>query len=285
MSKKIGEKSIRIISALLLVLVFGAVIFQSGIGTALASASIPDASINAIPVTTQTESINYSYIVEEKGNLPSFPDYYNGNTLYGAEAEAAATAANLIAYYAKDYSGVIDFVPGSGSSKNYIFSSMTINNSAKQALINTLYGYMNLSASSHTISGLRKGMLSYVSDRGYMLGSYSILTNGAIVYSKLKSAIDDGYPVLVNVNGSNYVSISTSGTRQTITKNSFSGYHMCLVYGYSMVSYYNQNDELITTRLFLNVSFGIEESKFRQNRTLLADGLNVRSADTYIMWE
>lgn len=134
--KEVNARSLmRITASVLLVLIFGTFVFTYNAASVLAAASLPDVSINSVTFTTQTETINYSYKVEESYQISSFPNYYNTNSSYGDEAEAAATAANLMAYYGKRYSNLIDFTPGTGSGSNYVFSEMRSDTSAKQALI------------------------------------------------------------------------------------------------------------------------------------------------------
>lgn len=273
----------RILLTVILV-VFVSIVCTSGIGFAFAD-NLSDVSIQSVSFTTQSETISYSYKVEERNSLGSFPDYYDCSSAYGYEVEAASTAANLIAYYGKRYTGVIDFTPGSTNGSSYIYSGMAVNTSQKQALIDSLYTYMNLSSDIRTVNTLRRGMLNYVADKGYYLGSYSIFSNGEVSYDELKDAVDDGYPTLVSVNGSNYVTTYTNGNTQTLTVNSFTGYHMCMVYGYHKIDYYNDDDELISSKLILDVSYGLDGTTFRSNRRLLADNITFCSAAVYLMWE
>ncbi len=276
---------IRILASVLLVLVFGTFIFTCGGVSTFAALPSPDVSINNISFTTQTETINYSYKVEESYQISSFPNYYNLNMSYGNEAEAAASAANLMAYYGKTYSNLVSFTPGSSNGSYYLFSEMIVNSSQKQALIDSLYDHLDLSSSMIAASDLRRKMTSYANSKGYMLGYYSVLADGVIDYSKIKRSTDNGYPTMLYLNGSNYVTALDSGTSMRLRKKSFSGYHMCLVYGYKKIDFYNESDEMISSKLILNVSFGNNDSNLIQNNSLLADDLVIYAAETYIAWE
>lgn len=207
----------------------------------------------------EIEYIDYSYkeVVSYKLNS-LFPNYYNTNhTLSNCCASVAG--ANIIGYYDRYYDELLpNCVAGIERANGYMYYPMTLNKTEKQELINSLYISMSTNVQQDGVSqeNYNKGLLSYVKSKGKSYSYTSVMKNGIFDIEYADTQLRAGKPIALFLSGYNFIKISDNGTRVELNKSIYSGNHIIIMYGYEKVNYYNSNNDLVSTKIYLNVTTG-----------------------------
>ena len=213
--------------------------------------------------------VSASYTVEcdyfvktEEYVLDSAPSYGTTEFTNGC---AAVAGANIIAYYDRWYTNLIpNFTPGmmntlsNGTQVFRYFPDM--GTQATSTLMTTLYQLMGSSATNGTTANqFRNGMQSYVSGKGLSISYESCYQSATMVnLSKIRQAVQSSKVCLVMCSAYNFVyGISGTTTGATIAKTNSNRGHMMLVYGYTVVTYYN-DDVAFRSDTFLYASSGYQ---------------------------
>ncbi len=124
-------------------------------------------------------------------------------------------------------------------------------------MFQSLYDLMGTNSQGTTISGFKRGMTSYVNNRGYSLdlqqttGSYSNLN-----MDYLKAQLRQEKVAVVFVHSFSLVTtteIQTYDGYDNIPHKLYDGYHVIPVYGYRDFSYYDANGDFIQKDTYLYV--------------------------------
>ncbi len=208
-----------------------------------------------------TEEIHYVKKVEEKYLInDSFPNYYNtNNSLSNACANVAG--ANLIGYFDRYYENLIpNHSPGVQRPSGYIYQSMTINTMLKQGVIDALYDKMktNTISSGTSQTQYKSGLASYIKEKGYNIDIVKTMNGFNLDLEKVNSQLRSGNPISLYLQGYNFSSVKDSGSGVTIYKSNYEGNHILIVYGYEKILYYDGNNNLVSTKIYLYTAPGIK---------------------------
>lgn len=191
----------------------------------------------------------------------TFPAYYNNNSNLSNEC-ACVAGANLIGYYDRYFENLIpNHSPGVKRGTAYYYNSMNTNLALKQAVIDDLYVRMgtNVSQSGTTQSGFQNGLSSYVQSKGYSISYSSIMSGSTLNIQSLIQSLNDKKPVALLLQGFNLSQISDSNGTTTLTKYTFTGNHIVIVYGLTVVNYYDSTNTLVKVKTYLSVASGLED--------------------------
>ncbi len=219
--------------------------------------------LNSVSVLSSsiTEEIHYARKVEEKYLInDSFPNYYNtNNNLSNACANVAG--ANLIGYYDRYFENLIpNHSPGMQRPSGYIYQAMTTNMTLKQGVIDALYDKMktNTISSGTSQTQYKSGLTSYIKEKGYNIDIVKTMNGSNLDLEKVNSQLRSGNPISLYLQGYNFSSVKDSGSVVTIDKSNYEGNHIIIVYGYEKVLYYDSNNNLVSTKIYLYTAPGIK---------------------------
>ncbi len=203
--------------------------------------------------TTQTYTITYDHKTEE-----TYVIQYGLPTYGPTEGTSCANAAgiNVIGYYDRFYPNL---VPNEttyimlGTNFMYKGMSVSIGNICVQ-----LSNLMGTTSSGTTFSGFNAGMAIYVQQQGYSYSSSSVFTNGNFDFNKYKTAVQNGKPVsLFLTSYAFYMGTTTANNVDTIESDICAYTHVAVGCGYKAVTYYDANNNVISTQMYLRVSTGL----------------------------
>ena len=109
-----------------------------------------------------------------------------------------------------------------------------------------------------TFSEFQLGMETYVEQQGYTYTSTDLFVNGSFNFNNYKNAVENNMPValfLTNFTMSNGM-IEGDG-QDTIGCGYCPVPHVTAACGYKIITYYDENDNVITTRTYLKVASGL----------------------------
>lgn len=203
----------------------------------------------------ESETITYATKETTEYKISSeVPNYY---AQMDATNCANVAGAVLIGYYDRfcedlipDYKTYIQI----GSAIKYRVGTFET-----EAVVRTLYNYMDtdIGAEGTTYAGFHKGMRKYVNEKNY---TYSYTELGNFNFNNYVSAVEANKPVAIFLlDYSLLVTGSDTGTVQTINTHHGRVAHVVIGYGYKIDTYYNSNNQVITTRTYLRVASGFVE--------------------------
>lgn len=243
---------------------FVAAIFADGADVAYAEAETRycDGYLGVSNYETQTETIYYATkntTTNKIGN--SFPNYYNTDSSVTDNC-AAVAGTILMGYYDRYFS---ELIPGTatGSNRGFGFSYYSQNTIGTYVLsmMDTFYSLMNVGESGYgaTRSDYISGLTSYVQSKGQSISFDSVMSGSSIDINKLDAAIEADEPVTIYMRGFGLAtSISDNGSSAVYTiRNYATSAHIMIVYGYQKIDYYNAAGQLVSSKLNLMVSNGL----------------------------
>lgn len=223
-----------------------------------------DGFSNAGSKTTVTETFAYA-TKETVTNVQinnTFPAYYNTDISL-TNACGSVAGANVIGFYDRFFENLIpDHSPGVKRGSNYYYNPMTVNKALKQAVIEDLYVRMGTNASQGgtSITGYLNGLSSYVQSNGYSFSYDSLMNGSTLSLSSLIQSLNEGKPVTLFLQGFNISRVTDANGTTTIEKDVYNGSHIIIVYGISVVNYYNSANVLVKVKTYLSTASGIENS-------------------------
>lgn len=227
----------------------------------------------------ETETIYYSRKDTTTYQInSSFPDYYNTNSSL-TNTCANVAGANIVGFYDRYYDDLIpSYTTGIQRGNNYTYYPMSLNKDKKQSVINMLYTSMktNTKNDGTTQDDFQNGLKEYVQLQGRNISYTSVMTNGTFSLTKYETELRKGNPVALFLSGYNFVVLVDSGSQVIITKNVYEGNHIVVAYGYQKINYYNANNNLVKSNIYIYVSSGINTVK---GYYLLNNGGNINAAE------
>lgn len=223
-------------------------------GVALPEKSTDPHYCGAGAFVEQTETIIYARKETEeysmKGDLPNY------TVMYGGTNCANIAGAIVIGYYDRFCENLIP------NYKTYtqlgsIFRYKT-EGAEIQQVISSLYSLMGTDQgeAGTRYNGFQEGMRAYATNHGY---TYTIEDLGKLNFDKYKAAVESNKPVALFL--SVYAMLSknvTVGTSETVTSMYCTYAHVEVGCGYRVDTYYNANNQVITTRTYLKVASGFK---------------------------
>lgn len=203
--------------------------------------------------TTQTYTITYDHKTSNQYDIQ-----YGLPTYVPITGTSCANAAGTIVmgYYDR-FCG--NLVPNEvtyyviGNNLSYKGVTATVQDVCLQ-----LYDLMGTTDSGTTFAGFNAGMSAYAQQQGYSYSTTSVFTSGSFDFNKYKTAVESGKPVALFLNNYGiYMATTTEGNVDTV-HNDVSPYtHVAIACGYKCDTYYDANNNVISTQRYLRVSSGL----------------------------
>lgn len=150
---------------------------------------------------------------------------------------------------------------------------------AVNAMHQELYKLMGSTSAGTSVEGYKKGMTSYVQNKGRSIEISSIYSNSSLNKSAYMSALQSGKLLTVFLDGFSVVSgveIESFDGYDTISNTIVNGLHAVAAYGYRNIKYYDASDKLVQEDNYLLVHTGFASaglSMIRLNKyTTVDDG-------------
>lgn len=244
------------------------------------AATYSDDALYSETATQNFETETFTYSRKEVSQYQinnSFPNYYNTNiSLTNTCANVAG--ANVIGYYDRYFDELIpNCASGILRGTNYVYYEMLLFKEKKQAVIDWLYTAMktNTIDDGTTEDDCLEGLGEYVEGKGRDITYSSVMTGEELNFDEFDAELKEGKPIMFFLSGYTFVSVNDSGNSVAITINEYTGNHIIVAYGYQKIDYYDANNKLIESNIYIFVSTGIENvSGFY----LLNYGGNINSA-------
>ena len=169
---------------------------------------------------------------------------------------ANAAGTMLIGYYDRFYENLVP------NEQTYVMIGTTVVYRAQTTAIHNIclemYDLMGTTSSGTSFSGFNAGMTSYVQGQGYSYSTTSMLTSGSFDFNKYKTAVEAGKPVALFLNGyAIYTYTSTESGVDTIHSDVSSYTHVAIGCGYKYETYYDANNNVVSTQKYLRVASGL----------------------------
>ena len=210
--------------------------------------------------TIVTETVNFSsYTVTDYNPNYDCPQLFNINPNI-TNCCGAVGGADIVAFYDRYCIDLIpNCAPGHSSNGRYYYYVMGVNQSANQAVIDSLYVSMgtNIECDGVTRDQFQAGLYFYAFDKGYTTTFTSVMnSNGTLNNSSIMSQMANGRVVALYLNNLNTSLVSFGTNSATYTIQTYTGLHICVAYRYKLIRYYNANNVNFRTDILLGISTG-----------------------------
>ena len=168
---------------------------------------------------------------------------------------ANAAGAILVGYYDRFYTNLIpNFQPYLMIGTNFVYRGYS---EEIEAVILALKDLMGTDSTGTTYTGFNTGMSSYVQGQGYTYTTSSLMTNNTFNFNAYKTAVANGKPVALFLNGYAMCGVVEGDGVDTINNTVSVNTHVAIGYGYEETIYYDANNNVISTQRYLLVSSGL----------------------------
>lgn len=241
--KKLFKLSLLALSLIGVLLFGGWTININPVETRYADAPLVAKAVNAV--------IEYNYrTVDSKytpGGVPRFTQE-NGMT----NACGAVAGAEIVAFYDMYYENMI---PGWAS--YYAGGTYRLQDSVcVPAVMWGLYDLMQTNVKDVGVSEREfvDGLKAYINNQGYSVSMQNVVSGSGIDYRACKNAIDNNKVIALFSHGGD---VYEDNGRDTVTSVNIASSHIMVAYGYYEINYYDSNNKLFRTDMYLNVATGM----------------------------
>lgn len=245
--KKLLKLSLLAVS-LISVLIFGGWTTEQGqIIERYADAPI----ISKIASTT----IEYNYRTVDSKYTPGGSPYYrqvNGMS----NACGAVAGTTIVAFYDKYYENMIpdwvSYYPASGLYR--LQDSVYVPNVMWQ-----LYDLMQTNIKDVGVSEQEfvDGLKAYINNQGYSVSMQNVVSGSTIDYQACKNAINNNKVIALLSHAGDVYDLGEYSGHDTVTPINIAGSHIMVAYGYYEINYYDGNNQLFRTDMYLKVATGL----------------------------
>ena len=214
--------------------------------------------------TNVVEEITYASCVETNDFLSgSFPANFK-NDYDITNACTPVAASNIVNFYDRWYDNLIEnCIAGAMLNTGiYYYFPMAYQTATKDQLIRDLYNLMgtNTEHAGTSKAQYNNGFTTYVQNQGYNISYTNCETNGTFNFETYKNMITQGKPVALFLIGYNLTEIGTNEDENLVvfSKNEYVTNHVVVGYGYRHYKFYDENNNLISEKIALAVSCGLE---------------------------
>lgn len=199
-------------------------------------------------------TIEYNYrTVDSKytpGGVPCFTQISGMTNACGAVA-----GAEIVAFYDKYYENMIPgWVSYYASGTYRLQDSVYVPNVMWQ-----LYELMQTNVKDVGVSEQEfvSGLKAYINNQGYSVNMQNVVSGSSIDYQACKNAINSNKVIAILSHAGDVYDLGEYSGHDTVTSISIAGSHIMVAYGYYEVSYYNSNNNLFRTDMYLEVATGL----------------------------
>lgn len=221
-------------------------------------------TVNLYSTNSSTETIEYGTRADDLYETIYGMPQYTGQLSNSCGATAGAT---IIGFYDRYYEDLIpDYTSYFTSTGKY----KPHDNTYIPALMEELYGLMNITSTGVSEYNCLGGLRQYVQNHSHFISFGSVKSSSKINETTYLNAINANKPIIIFAQSVEVVvGISLAQNKDIITKMVISSNHVFVGYGYYRVKYYN-NGNLFRTDTYLKVATGltgIETSFIRVSST------------------
>lgn len=245
--KKLFKLSLLALS-LISVLIFGGWTTEQGATTErYADAPI----ISKIASTT----IEYNYRTVDWNYTPGYVPYFT-QVSGMSNACGAVAGAEIVAFYDKYYEnlipGWVSYYPASGV---YRFQDSVY----VPAVMWELYDLMQTNVKDVGVSEQEfvDGLKAYINNHGYSVNMQNVVSGSSIDYQACKNAINNNKVIALLSHAGDVYDLKEYSGHDTVTPINIAGSHIMVAYGYYEINYYNSNNNLFRTDMYLEVATGL----------------------------
>lgn len=246
--KKFLKLSLLAVS-LISVLIFGGWTTEQGQATER-YADTPIVSVYANTI------INYNYRTvdfnETSGGAPCYTPENGMSNACGAVA-----GATIVAFYDKYYDNMIpdwvSYYPASGRYR--MRDSVYVPN-----VMWELYDLMQTNVKDVGVSEQEfvNGLKTYINNQGYSVNMQNVVSGSSIDYQACKNAINNNKVIALLSHAGDIYMVGEKSGQDIVTPVNIAGSHIMVAYGYYEINYYNSNNTLFRTDIYLDVATGLE---------------------------
>lgn len=209
------------------------------------------------PLIFKTENtvIDYNYrTVDYKETSGGAPCYRQVSGM--SNACGAVAGSTIVAFYDKYYENLIpdwvSYYPASGMYR--LQDSVHV-----PAVMWELYDLMQTNVKGEGVSEQEfvDGLKAYINKQGYSVSMQNVVSGSNIDYQACKNAINNNKVIALLSHAGDIYMLGEKSGQDIITPVNIAGSHIMVAYGYYEVNYYNSNNTLFRTDIYLNVSTGI----------------------------
>lgn len=199
--------------------------------------------------------IEYNYrTVDSKYTPGGSPCYRQINGMSNACGAVAGTT--IVAFYDKYYENMIpdwvSYYPASGLYR--LQDSVHV-----PAVMWELYDLMQTNVKDVGVSEQEfvDGLKMYINKQGYSVNMQNVVSGSSIDYQACKNAINNNKVIALLSHAGDVYKLSEKSGQDTINPINIAGSHIMVAYGYYEINYYDSNNNLFRTDLYLNVATGL----------------------------
>lgn len=199
--------------------------------------------------------IEYNYRTVDAYNTPGgAPRYTPVSGMSNACGAVAGTA--IVAFYDKYYENMIpdwvSYYPASGLYR--LQDSVHV-----PAVMWELYDLMQTNVKDVGVSEQEfvDGLKMYINKQGYSVNMQNVVSGSSIDYQACKKAIDSNKVIALLSHAGDVYLMDESKNVDTVTPVNIAGSHIMVAYGYYEINYYDSNNNLFRTDMYLDVATGL----------------------------
>lgn len=201
-----------------------------------------------------TTTIEYNYRTVDSKYTPGGAPYYtqvNGMS----NACGAVAGAEIVAFYDKYYDNMIpDWVSYYASGTYRLQDSVHVPDVMWQ-----LYDLMQTNVKDVGVSEQEfvDGLKTYINNQGYSVTMQNVVSGSSIDYQACKNAINNNKVIALLSHACDVYLLGESSGYDIVNPVNIAGSHIMVAFGYYEVNYYNSNNTLFRTDIYLKVATGL----------------------------
>ncbi|MCH5147433.1 MAG: hypothetical protein J1F61_05480 [Clostridiales bacterium] len=234
-------------ASLISVLIFG--------GRTTAQAQTAERYADAPLISTYASTtINYNYrTVDYKETPGGAPNYRQVSEMTNACGAVAGTT--IVGFYDKYYDNMI---PGWNS--YYASGLYRLQDSVHvPAVMWEMYDLMQTNVKDVGVSEQEfvDGLKAYINGQGYSVSMQNVVSGSSIDYQACKNAINNNKVIALLSHAGDVYDLGEYSDHDTVTTINIAGSHIMVAYGYYEINYYDSNNKLFRTDMYLDVATGL----------------------------
>lgn len=235
-------------ASLISVLIFG--------GRTTAQAQTAERYADAPLISTYASTtISYSSRTVDSNYTPGqAPNYTQVSGMSNACGAVAGTT--IVGFYDKYYDNMIPgWVSYYTASGNYRIQDSTY----VPGVMWEMYDLMQTNVKDVGVSEQEfvSGLKSYINNQGYSVSMQNVVSGSSIDYQACKNAINNNKVIALLSHAGDVYLLGESSGQDIITPVNIAGSHIMVAFGYYEINYYDSNNKLFRTDMYLDVATGL----------------------------
>lgn len=204
--------------------------------------------------TYASTTINYNSRTADVYNTPGgAPTYTPANGMTNACGAVAGTT--IVAFYDKYYENMI---PGWNS--YYASGLYRLQDSTYvPGVMWEMYDLMQTNVKDVGVSEQEfvSGLKAYINKQGYSVSMQNVVSGSSIDYQACKDALNNNKVIALLSHAGDIYELGEYSGHDTVTTINIAGSHIMVAFGYYEINYYDSNNKLFRTDMYLEVATGL----------------------------